>query len=72
MRVWACQAKGHSCHTKFKLYQIIYENKRVKVQSTSCHYATKRPVKITMYLGLNIITKLLHKKQCRTLLTAVH
>ena len=32
------------------------ENKRVKVRLTACHYATKkRPVKIAMYLGLNII-----------------
>ena len=33
--------------------------KRVKVRSTTGHYATKkRPVKITMYLGLDIIIKL--------------
>ena len=33
--------------------------KRVKVRSTTGHYATKRrPVKITMYLGLDIKIKL--------------
>ena len=32
---------------------------RVKVRSTACHDATKkRPVKITMYLGLDITIKL--------------
>ena len=39
--------------------QSIYGKKRVKVRSTTGHYATKkRPVKITMYLGLDIIIKL--------------
>ena len=38
--------------------QNIYEKKRVKVRSTTRHYATKkRPVKI-MYLDLDIIIKL--------------
>ena len=33
--------------------------KRVKVRSTTGHYATKkRPVKITMHLGLDIVIKL--------------
>ena len=27
------------------------------MRSTACHYATKRPVKIAMYLGLDIIIK---------------
>ena len=32
------------------------------MRSTACHYATKkRPVKITMYLGLGIIIKLKFK-----------
>ena len=36
-----------------------FRKKRVKVQSTTGHYATKkRPVKITMDLGLDIIIKL--------------
>ena len=54
----ACQAKGQCCHTKkINPCQNIYGKKRVKVRS--CHYATtKRPVKITMYLGLDIIIKL--------------
>ena len=35
------------------------KKKRVKVRSTTGHYATKkRPVKITMYLGLDIIINL--------------
>ena len=39
--------------------QSVYGKKRVKVRSTTGHYATKkRPVKITMYLGLDIIIKL--------------
>ena len=46
----ACQAKGQCYHTK---------KKRIKVRSTTCHYATKqRPVQITMYLGLDIIIRL--------------
>ena len=28
------------------------------MRSSTCHYVTKRPVKITMYLGLYIIIKL--------------
>ena len=37
---------------------ITEKKKRVKVQSTACHYATKKgPVKI-MYLGMDIIIKL--------------
>ena len=39
--------------------KIFTKKKRVKVRSTACHYATKkRPSKITMYLGLDIIIKL--------------
>ena len=39
--------------------QNIYGKKRVKVRSTTRHYATKkRPVEITMYLGMDIIIKL--------------
>ena len=41
------------------LPKYLREKKRVKVRSTTGHYATKkRPVKITMYLGLDIIIKL--------------
>ena len=56
----ACQAKGQCCHTKKStLAKMFTEKKRVKVPNTTCHYATKqRPVKITMYLGLDIIIKL--------------
>ena len=36
--------------------KIFTKKKRVKVRSIACHCATKkRPVKITMYLGLDII-----------------
>ena len=57
---WLAKAKGHSCHTKKStLAKIFTEKKRVKVRSITGHYATKkRPVKITMYLGLDIIIKL--------------
>ena len=40
------------------LAKISMKKKRVKVRSTACHYALKRPVKITMYLGLDIIIQL--------------
>ena len=57
---WLAKAKGHSCHTKKStLAKVFTKKKRVKVRSTTGHYATKkRPVKITMYLGLDIIIKL--------------
>ena len=46
-------------YQKINFCQNIYGKKRVKVRSTTCHYATKkRSVKITMYLGLDIIIKL--------------
>ena len=32
--------------------------KRVKVRSTACHYASKRPFKLSMYLDLDIIITL--------------
>ena len=35
------------------------KEKRVKVRSTTCQYTTKnKPVKVTMYLGLDTIIKL--------------
>ena len=41
------------------LPKYLRKKKRVKVRSTTGHYTTKkRPVKITMYLGLDIIIKL--------------
>ena len=40
------------------LAKILTGKKRVKVRSTACDYATKRPVKRTLYLGLDIIIKL--------------
>ena len=44
---------------KLTLAKVFTEKKRVKVRSTTGHYATKkRPVKITMYFGLNFIIKL--------------
>ena len=46
-------------YQKINPCQNIYGEKRVKVRSTTGHYTTKkRPVKITMYLGLDIIIKL--------------
>ena len=57
---WLAKANGHSCHTKKStLAKYLRKKKRVKVRSTTGHYAAKkRPVKITMYLGLDIIIKL--------------
>ena len=57
----ACQAKGKCCHTNQPLPKYL-RKKRIKVQSTACHYATKMPVKITMYLSLDIIIKLKFKQ----------
>ena len=46
-------------YQKINPCQNIYEKKRVKVRSTSPPLRYKKgPVKITMYLGLDIITKL--------------
>ena len=55
----ACQAKGHSCHTKKSTLAKTFTEKTSKSAKHACHYATKeRPVKITMYLGLDIIIKI--------------
>ena len=45
-------------YQKINPCQNVYGKKRVKVRSTIATTLQKRPVKITMYLGLNIITKL--------------
>ena len=46
-------------YQKVNLCQNINGKKLVKVRSTTCHLATKkRPVTITVYLGLEIIIKL--------------
>ena len=57
---WLVKAKGHSCHTKKStLAKTFTEKKTSKSAKHACHYATKeRPVKITMYLGLDIINKI--------------
>ena len=56
---WLAKAKGHSCHTKKStLAKTFTKKKRVKVQSTPATTLQKRPVKITMYLALDIIIKL--------------
>ena len=56
---WLAKAKGHSCHTKKStLAKTFTGKKRVKVRSTPATTLQKRPVKITMYLGLDIIIKL--------------
>ena len=57
---WLAKAKGHSCHTKkINSCQNIYGKKTSKSAKHACRYATKnRPVKITMYLGLDIRIKL--------------
>ena len=45
-------------YQKINPSQNIYAEKRVKVRSTPATTLQKRPVKITMYLGLDIIIKL--------------
>ena len=42
----------------YQKIKIFTGKKQVSVRSTACHHATKRYVKITMYLGLDIIIKL--------------
>ena len=55
----ACQAKGQCCRTKIStLAKTLTEKKRVKVRSTPATTLQKRPVKITIYLGLYIIIRL--------------
>ena len=55
----ACQAKGLSCHTKIQpLPKYLREKKRVKCEVPLATMLQKRPVKITMYLELDIIIKL--------------
>ena len=56
---WLAKAKGHSCHTKKSTLAKIFTKKTSK--SAKYHRPLrheKRPVKITMYLGLDIIIKL--------------
>ena len=56
---WLAKAKGHSCHTKKSTLAKPFTEKTSKSAKHACHYATKeRPVKITMYLGLDIIIKI--------------
>ena len=56
---WLAKAKGHSCHTKKSTLAKTFTEKTSKSAKHACHYATKeRPVKITMYLGLDIIIKI--------------
>ena len=59
-RALLAKTKGHSCHTKKStLAKTFTEKKTSKSAKHACHYATKeRPVKITMYLGLDIIIKI--------------
>ena len=52
-------SKSQYCHTKKStLAKTVTKKKRVKVRSTPATTLQKRPVKITMYLGLDIIIKL--------------
>ena len=56
---WLAKAKGHSCHTKKSTLAKHLRKKTSKSAKHACHYATKeRSVKITMYLGLDIIIKI--------------
>ena len=51
--------KGQCCHTKNQPLPKYLRKRRVKVLSTTCHYATKKNhLKYElMYLGLDIIIK---------------
>ena len=56
---WFAKAKCHSCHTKKSTLAKTFTEKTSKSTKHACHYASKeRPVKITMYLGLDIIIKI--------------
>ena len=57
---WLAKAKGHSSHTKKStLTKTFTKKNRVKVRSTpATTLQKKRPIKITMYLGLDIIIKI--------------
>ena len=56
---WLAKPKANFVIPKNQPLPKCLWKKRVKVRSSTCHYATKqRPVKITMYLGLDIIIKL--------------
>ena len=56
---WLAKAKGHSCHIKKSTLAKTFTEKTSKSAKHACHYATKeRPVKITIYLGLDIIIKI--------------
>ena len=55
----ACQGRRPLLsYQKINPCQNIYGKKRVKVRSTPATMLQKRPVKITMYLGLDIIIKI--------------
>ena len=54
---WLAKPKVNVVIPKNQPLPKYLRKKRVKVRSTAYHYATKRPVKITMYLGLDIIIK---------------
>ena len=56
---WLAKAKGHSCHTTKSTLAKTFTEKTSKSAKHACHYATKeRPVKITIYLDLDIIIKI--------------
>ena len=57
---WLAKAKGHSCDTKKSTLAKVFTKKKTS-KSAKYHRPLryeKRPVKITMYLGLDIIMKL--------------
>ena len=57
---WLAKAKGHSCHTKKSTLAKIFTKKKTS-KSAKYHRPLryeKRPVKIIMYMCLDIIIKL--------------
>ena len=56
---WLAKAKGHSCHTKYQLLPKHLRKKNEKMcEVLLATTLQKRPVKITVHLGLDNIIKL--------------
>ena len=55
---WLAKQRPMLSYQKLNPCQNIYGQNRVKVRSTPATTLQKRPVKITMYLGLDIIINL--------------
>ena len=57
--ILVAKAKSLSCHTKKIILAKTFTENTSKSAKHACHYATKeRPVKLPMYLDLDIIIKI--------------